>query len=445
MNLPERVRLLEVTINGPVAGVLRHASQFTFAYSRDEPGQRPVGLLMGPEQLEFSDTALFPVMDQNLPEGYLLARIRDMFPKQPVKPMHLLALIGTNGIGQLGFQLPDAEPARVRHHISRQEILSAEADVNLFEQLVAAYLSTGVGVSGVQPKILVPDRATWAVPNLIVKSASPTYPGLAANEFACLEAARLAGITVPAHELSQSGELLVLERFDLLPDGSRLGFEDIAALMGLQVRDVLSDRKYHGSYEGVAEVLKVIGLHRELPRFFEQVAFSIMVRNGDAHLKNFGVLYTSAADAQLAPMFDVVTTAMYQYERFAGGPPAEDHTMALKLFKGKGSRVYPSTAQLLRFGHEICRVQEPERVVERIAEGMAAALQLLKDDARLGGELLARLGEYWARGFDYAREAQVSKSLGRRVAADVQDARDSRASPIVADGEDSDPLPAPRP
>jgi serine/threonine-protein kinase HipA len=30
----------------------------------------------------------------------------------------------------------------------------------------------------------------------------------------------------------------------------------------------------------------------DLARFFEQLALSVMLRNGDAHLKNFGVLYT---------------------------------------------------------------------------------------------------------------------------------------------------------
>ena len=89
--------------------------------------------------------------------------------------------------------------------------------------------------------------------------------------------------------------MLILERFDVVTydDGrlERLGFEDIAALAGLRVRDVLPDRKYQGSYQRVAELLRQLQLHSSnLHRFFEQVALCIMVRNGDAHLKNFGVL-----------------------------------------------------------------------------------------------------------------------------------------------------------
>jgi serine/threonine-protein kinase HipA len=39
--------------------------------------------------------------------------------------------------------------------------------------------------------------------------------------------------------------LLVLDRFDIAADGSRLGFEDIPSLLGMQVRNKLDERKYH--------------------------------------------------------------------------------------------------------------------------------------------------------------------------------------------------------
>lgn len=413
--LPEKIRLLDVDIAGGEAGLLQHTSQYTFSYRRDDPHQRPVALLMPPTRLEYRDTSLFPVMDQNLPEGFLLDRLRREFPKQQITPMHLLALIGTNGIGHLGFRLPDSAPSLPPTLISRQDLLQARSDGQLFDELVRAYLSTGVGISGFQPKILVPDRSTWAVPNLIVKAAAATYPGLAANEYVCLQAAARAGIEVPSHELSRTGELLVLERFDLADDGQRLGFEDIASLMGLQVRDVLSDRKYQGSYEAIAELLRLLRLDRDLPRFFEQVAFSIMVRNGDAHLKNFGVLYTHPSDARLAPMFDVVTTSIYESSRVDGGPPMEDFTMALKLFKGKHeTKTYPETAELVKFGRQVCRVANPADVLERIAEGMVAALQEAKSDERVPAAMLEKMARKWDLGLAYAKEARLQPGPAKR-------------------------------
>ena len=196
-------------------------------------------------------------MDQNLPEGDLFMRLRAMFPKQSLTPMHLLALAGQNGIGRLGFALPDHPAPGTGRIIDKATLLSTRYSPAVFDELVAAYLSTGAGIAGMQPKIMVPDRPTVPVPSLIVKAASETYPGLAANEFLCMSAARRAGLLTPTFELSDDGQMLVLDRFDLVDVGGgkiqRLGFEDVAALGGLRVRDTLADRKYHGSYQQVAE------------------------------------------------------------------------------------------------------------------------------------------------------------------------------------------------
>jgi serine/threonine-protein kinase HipA len=396
--LPERIRLLDVAVNGSHSGRLAHASTFTFDYTRDDPGQPSVSLLMPPSILHFDGGgALFPAMDMNLPEGYLFQQIREFFPKQTITPMHLLALMGNNGIGRLGYRLPDAPTSTLPAVVNKADLLSSGDGPALFQDLMRAYLSTGTGISGIQPKIMVPDRATVPVPTLIVKMAAERYPGLSANEFMCLSAAREAGIKVAPFDLSEDGSLLVIERFDIASDGSRLGFEDVASLMGQRVRDTLSDRKYHGSYERIATVLQLINLpDAELARFFEQVAFTVMVRNGDGHLKNFGVLYSGVDDVRLAPMFDVVTTAIYTYQRYEGGPALEDHTMALKLFAGaKGSKVYPSPRELLDFGRRICGVADPSAVIERIAQGMVQALSRCRNDRRISTPLHDQMRTAW--------------------------------------------------
>ncbi len=405
--LPERIRLLDVAVNGSHSGRLAHASTFTFDYTSDDPGQSSVSLLMPPSILHFDGGgALFPAMDMNLPEGYLFQQIREFFPKQTITPMHLLALMGNNGIGRLGYRLPDAPTSTLPAVVNKADLLSSGDGPALFQDLMRAYLSTGTGISGIQPKIMVPDRATVPVPTLIVKMAAERYPGLSANEFMCLSAAREAGIKVAPFDLSEDGSLLVIERFDIASDGSRLGFEDVASLMGQRVRDTLSDRKYHGSYERVATVLKLINLpDAELARFFEQVAFTAMVRNGDGHLKNFGVLYSGVDDVRLAPMFDVVTTAIYTYQRYEGGPALEDHTMALKLFAGaKGSKVYPSPRELLDFGRRICGVADPSAIIERIAQGMVQALTRCRNDRRISTPLHDQMRTAWEPGLVLAQE-----------------------------------------
>jgi serine/threonine-protein kinase HipA len=79
---------------------------------------------------------------------------------------------------------------------------------------VAAYLSTGAGIAGMQPKIMVPERPTVPIPTLIVKAASPRYPGLCANELMCLSAAQRAGVEVPGFALPDDGQMVVLDRFE---------------------------------------------------------------------------------------------------------------------------------------------------------------------------------------------------------------------------------------
>ncbi|WP_144632095.1 type II toxin-antitoxin system HipA family toxin [Bordetella genomosp. 13] len=401
--LPEKIPLLQVSIGHEAhAGQLLKRSTYEFRYLDPRAQQPSVALLMNAgTQLTWQDGDLFPVMDQNLPEGDLYMRLRAAFPKQPLTPMHLLALIGENGIGRLGYTLPDSSPAPAAPAMSKETLLNTRYTPEVFDELVRAYLSTGAGIAGMQPKIMVPDRPTVPIPSLIVKAGSPAYPGLTANEFLCLTAARLAGIDTPDFALSHDGQMLILDRFDLVPtaDGSveRLGFEDVAALAGLRVRDVLADRKYQGSYQRVAELLKQLQLPRvNLHRFFEQVAFSAMVRNGDGHLKNYGVLYRSVTDAWLAPMFDVVTTAIYRYARYDGGPELEDRTMALKLFAGKHqTRTYPTEDELLLFGSKICEVSNPREVLRRIREGMLAALRQARNDARIPDALRADMAAAW--------------------------------------------------
>jgi len=253
-----------------------------------------------------------------------------------------------------------------------------------------------------QPKIMVPDRVSIPIPTLIVKTASASYPGLAANEYLCMTAAARAGIDTARVDLSHDGQMLLVDRFDVAADGSRLGFEDVASLMGLRVRDTLSERKYHGSYESVASLLGMVtGRKGELGRFFEQLAFSVMVGNGDAHLKNFGVLYQGRAEhIRLAPMFDVVSTRIYRYQRSPNGPELEDNTLALPLWAGKKqqSKSYPLPSELARFGREVCGVKKPADVFQRIADGLRDTWAAARTDERIPHGLIDRMRPVWESG-----------------------------------------------
>lgn len=418
LEMPERIKALEIDIGAKPAGLLARESQFVFTYKPDESGayRGPwLSLLMNPEQASvYQSNAMLPVLDMNLPEGYLYEQIRARFPKQNITEMHLLLAVGTNSIGRNSARLPGA-PARVGGPtIDRATLLNSTNSQALFPQLVDAYLASGAGVSGVQPKIMLPDRASIPVPTLIVKSGPNYYPGLSANEFIALSAAKRAGIEVSGFDLSADGGLLVLDRFDIAADGSRLGFEDIPSLLGMQVRNKLDERKYHGSYELIADLLRnQLGMPQpELEKFFQQVAFSILVRNGDAHLKNFGVLYSNETDIRLAPMFDVLTTSIYKYTRFGTGEEIEDRTMALKLRKGDKTRTYPLARELLDFGRRACGVDRPHEFILKAADAMAATLSFIRQDERVPQDLVPKLKDAWEYGFALSREVAGLKQPG---------------------------------
>lgn len=134
-----------------------------------------------------------------------------------------------------------------------------------------------------------------------------------------------------------------------------------------------------------------------------------MVRNGDAHLKNFGVLYRSPADVWLAPMFDVVTTSVYRYARYQGGPELEDRTLALELFAGRHrTRAYPTTEERHDFGRRVCGVSQPARVPEAIAQAMHRTLEEAKGDARVPAGFLAKIRQAWGEGMQHARRAPAA-------------------------------------
>ena len=56
------------------------------------------------------------------------------------------------------------------------------------------------------------------------------YPQLAANEYFCLKVAEKCGLDVPRFSLAEDASALVIDRFDLRPDGTYRGFEDFCVL-----------------------------------------------------------------------------------------------------------------------------------------------------------------------------------------------------------------------
>jgi serine/threonine-protein kinase HipA len=404
MNLPEKLRDLRLWVAGAEQASLIKRSVYSLSYT--DAAQHKVGLSLPIADRVFQDGDLFASLDMNLPEGYLFERIVDRYPKFPLNKMHLLALMGAGAIGRVSYGQVGQPAAAPLSAVSRQELLSGDRSQALFAELVDAFLGVGSALSGVQPKVMVPvsDKAILSAPNVIIKTEGARYPGLSANEWMCLTAARCAGLAVPPFALSADGQLLVVDRFDILPDGTRLGFEDMAAIMQLRVRDRLSSRKYIGSYEDIALALRLVcsNVAAALEQFYGYLVLSVLLRNGDAHLKNFAVLYDETR-AWLSPLYDQVTTTIYPYER-PGGVESIDRTMALKLRRGGRSgeasraRSYPNLGELLAFGRDVCGVYNPAAVVAQVQDGMRAALRLAQAEPAVPSGLRALVERAWIDG-----------------------------------------------
>ena len=285
-----------------------------FAYFRDAGTEVEVSLTM-PLRLEsWVSRDLHPIFQMNLPEGALLEVVRRAISKVVGDDdLSILRVTGGNQVGRNRFSLPgEAFPRISETPESLQELLTYPDTRDLFHELVARYALRS-GISGVQPKVLLDatERGTLTSARYIVKSWGTDYPYLAANEHFCMTAAKRAGLPVPEFYLSDNGGLFIMRRFDLTQGGVSMGFEDMCSLQALG-----TPQKYGSTYERVARSIRdfVSGenLMAAREQFFATLVLSVLLRNGDAHLKNFGVLYASPGDTvALAPAYDVVTTTAY--------------------------------------------------------------------------------------------------------------------------------------
>ena len=365
---------LEVFAGTTRAGLLTRSdlgeAEYLFGYWADCLPASAVSLSMPVIADQYDSMgALHPIFEMNLPEGALLERLRLSFAKAvpDLDDLHLLAIVGRSQIGRLRYvaegEMPGEVPAQ-----NLEAILKFDGADDLFEDLLERY-AIHSGISGVQPKVLLREagsalgRLTERGATHIVKSFDPRrHPELAANEYFCLQAARHAGIETSRARLADNRRLLIVDRFDLEADGRYLGCEDFCVLNALRARG-----RYSGSYELIAKrVGQFVSGSLQAHAFealFALVALSCAVENGDAHLKNFAVLYQDAENSvSLAPAYDVITTTVYQSR----------DVLALTL---ANSKQFPSRDVLMSFGRSACGLSaaRAKQVLERVYEGVKAA------------------------------------------------------------------------
>ena len=351
-----------------------------------DPQTDLVSLTMPVRARQYETQVLMPPFQMVLPEGALLENLRMRFAKvmDINNDIALLNLIGSHTIGRVSFTEAGMPPDNSNEpSYSLTELLTCPGTEELFRELMDK-LASRSGVSGVQPKVLWNDygrKIALPTGQYILKSAGHEYPGLAVNEYFCLKTAQACGLTTPAFHLAESGKLLAVRRFDIDKNNRQLAFEEVCALQHLS-----SHGKYHGSYEAVADTIQktpCYPLGETRRDLFKSISLSMLLKNGDAHLKNFGILYDHTARKWLAPVYDLVSTVIYI--------PKDVPALALA-----GRKQWPSLETLIEFGLHACglRKKEVRQCMDEVSAGiMEVRPQLNKFGAehKEYGELCERM------------------------------------------------------
>lgn len=146
------------------------------------------------------------------------------------------------------------------------------------------------------------------------------YPHLIENEAAHLAAARALKLAVAGSDLvhDKSGQPgLLVRRFDRVREGDtwrRLAFEDATQLLGLP-----PSAKYNIDAVQIAEA--ITGIVRApliaARNLYLQFLFAWLTGNGDLHGKNVGVLQDSEGRWDVAPLYDIPCTLIYDDDSMA--------------------------------------------------------------------------------------------------------------------------------
>lgn len=329
------IRLGETTV-----GDLRHRSgdSWEFRFRADYVSLRPRPVLGQSfeddlERIHRENLRLPPFFSNLLPEGPLRRLVAREAAVNEQREALLLEFLGRDLPGAVVIAKGDdlGEEGEYEPPVSSAE--AAESGSHLKFSLAGVQLKFSVLRAG--DRLTLP--ATGLGGNWIVKLPDAQYSGVPANEISMLRWARLADIEVPDHELVPISEIgglpqglrfterdaLAIRRFDRAASG-RIHQEDFA-----QVLELFPSQKYEKyNYETIANVIHAVAGPEALLEYARRLAFVVLSGNGDAHHKNWSLLYLDGRRASLAPAYDLVFTRAY----------LEEDNLALNLRRSKSFR-----------------------------------------------------------------------------------------------------------
>lgn len=331
----DEINVLKLTLHGRLVGylagyqdgrnLLTFAEEFkadrarpTFSLTTHPGFPNATKLLAEPWQ---RSQRLHPTLSNLLPEGALRELLAQTLKVHIDHEFHLFTCLGTDLPGALIAEplAPEEIPASVlaAHGNTKAAPIEKIARESQFS------------LAGIQMKFsmkLMDGRYNLtrgdALGDWIVKTPSTRHRDVPVNEFTAMTLASMAGVDIPEIKLVQLDKLdylppinlpeeklaFAIRRFDR-SDEQRIHMEDFA-----QVLVKYPHEKYNSaSYEQIGRILYDYsgdGL-ADAQQFARRLLVNILLANGDAHLKNWSLLYADQVTPRLSPAYDIVTTSVY--------------------------------------------------------------------------------------------------------------------------------------
>ncbi len=387
----------------------------SFSYLPDYVAQgsgEPLSLSLPVRAEPYAHGEVEPFLSNLLPDDIIRTRIAAILQIPRENTFALLKALGGDCAGAIAFfpegQTPETPSAKFR------ELTDEEAG-RILDNLEHRPLDVGedgfrISGAGAQDKLIacfadgrisLPLQGTPSTH--IIKNPLHDYPDSVENEFFVMQLARACGIRAASCAIRRIGGRLryVTERYDRIVENGvvrRLHQEDFC-----QMLKVVPSHKYESvGGPGIRDCFALLRT-AHLPasdtvEFLDRLIFNFLIGNGDAHGKNFSVLY-HGRQARLAPAYDLMSTAIY---------PEVGKRMAMKIdgeyaFKwitrGKFLRMAEScglgaklverelnrlSRLMLRQSEKwsaICNQEHPSACYTRIVDGLAARVRQIESSA----------------------------------------------------------------
>lgn len=236
-------------------------------------------------------------------------------------------------------------------------------------ELARQVIRASASVTGVQAKMSLDvnrggkyEPAKFTIVGLwgkyIFKPQSSKYPCLPELEDLTMKMAEAAHIRTASHTLIRlaDGELGYLT---LRMDRGRNG-EKISMLDMCQLSNRLTEHKYYGTYQQLADTVKKYSSAPmlDVQRYWEVVLFSWITGNSDMHCKNFSLLDSGGGEYVLSPAYDLLAVLL--------ADPQDTEEMAMSFMVGGKKSGFDRNTFITAFTQSGIPVVVANKMIERM-------------------------------------------------------------------------------